>query len=82
MSIETHVGEIIERGALPLTLGGDHAITALRLGRFFGTGPVLWMNLQKAYDLDKAKAQAFEKPNNGNHQGKQNDSPTHPKIWL
>ena len=32
------------------------ADTALRLGRFFGTGPELWMNLQKAYDLDKAKA--------------------------
>ena len=32
------------------------ADTALHLGRFFGTGPELWMNLQKAYDLDKAKA--------------------------
>ena len=31
------------------------ADTALRLGRFFGTGPELWMNLQQAYDLDKAK---------------------------
>ena len=33
------------------------ADTALRLGRFFGTGPELWMNLQNAYDLDKAKAE-------------------------
>ena len=33
------------------------ADTALRLGRFFGTGPELWMNLQKTYDLDKAKAE-------------------------
>ncbi len=32
------------------------ADTALRLGQFFGTGPELWLNLQKAYDLDKAKA--------------------------
>lgn len=31
------------------------ADTALRLGQFFGTGPELWMNLQKTYDLDKAK---------------------------
>jgi len=31
------------------------ADTALRLGKFFGTGPELWMNLQKAYDLDKAE---------------------------
>lgn len=32
------------------------ADTALRLGQFFGTGPEIWMNLQKAYDLDKARA--------------------------
>jgi addiction module HigA family antidote len=32
------------------------ADTALRLGQFFGTGPELWLNLQKAYDLDKARA--------------------------
>ena len=31
------------------------ADTALRLGRFFGTGAEIWMNLQKAYDLDKAR---------------------------
>jgi addiction module HigA family antidote len=31
------------------------ADTALRLGRFFGTGPEFWMNLQKAYELDRAK---------------------------
>ena len=33
------------------------ADTALRLGQFFGTGPELWMNLQKTYELDKAKAE-------------------------
>jgi len=27
LAIETHINEIIERGALPLVLGGDHAIT-------------------------------------------------------
>lgn len=27
------------------------ADTALRLGKFFGTGPELWMNLQKQYEL-------------------------------
>jgi addiction module HigA family antidote len=32
------------------------ADTALRLGQFFGTGPELWINLQKAYDLDKARS--------------------------
>ncbi len=38
---------------------GDRNITAdtaLRLGQFFGTGAELWMNLQKTYDLDKARS--------------------------
>jgi len=26
------------------------------LGRLFGTGSELWMNLQRVYDLDKAEA--------------------------
>ena len=34
--------------------------TALRLGRWFGTGPQLWLNLQKAYELDVALAEAGE----------------------
>jgi addiction module HigA family antidote len=31
------------------------ADTALRLGKWFGTGPKIWLNLQQAYDLDLAK---------------------------
>jgi addiction module HigA family antidote len=31
------------------------AETALRLGRYFGTGPHLWMNLQASYDLALAR---------------------------
>lgn len=31
------------------------ADTALRLGRYFGTGPQLWLNLQQAYELDLAQ---------------------------
>jgi addiction module HigA family antidote len=31
------------------------ADTALRLGRYFGTGPELWLNLQQAYELDLAQ---------------------------
>ncbi|MGH7865998.1 MAG: HigA family addiction module antitoxin [Candidatus Binataceae bacterium] len=31
--------------------------TALRLGRFFGTGPEFWLNLQSRYDLECAKDQ-------------------------
>ena len=32
------------------------ADTALRLGKFFGTCPELWMNLQEAHELDQAKS--------------------------
>lgn len=31
------------------------ADTALRLGKFFNTGAELWLNLQKAYELDIAR---------------------------
>jgi antitoxin HigA-1 len=31
------------------------ADTALRLGRWFGTGPGIWLNLQKTYELDLAR---------------------------
>jgi addiction module HigA family antidote len=39
-------------------IAGKRAITAdtaLRLARYFGTSPDLWMNLQKTYDLDLAR---------------------------
>lgn len=39
-------------------LKGQRAITAdiaLRLGQWLGTGPELWMNLQKAYELRMAE---------------------------
>jgi len=32
------------------------ADTALRLGKFFGTGPQFWLNLQTTYELDLVKA--------------------------
>ena len=35
-------------------LRGQRAVTAetaVRLGRFLGTGPAFWMNLQSAYDV-------------------------------
>jgi addiction module HigA family antidote len=38
------------------------ADTAIRLGRYFGTDPRFWMNLQTAYDLSKAeKTQNYKK---------------------
>jgi addiction module HigA family antidote len=39
-------------------IAGKRAIsadTALRLARYFGTSPDLWMNLQKNYELDLAR---------------------------
>ena len=47
-------------------LRGQRAVTAetaVRLGRFLGTGPVFWMNLQSAYDVsvvEKAKGRVIE----------------------
>lgn len=39
-------------------LAGKRSITAdtaLRLGKFFGTGPDFWLNLQKAYELETVR---------------------------
>jgi antitoxin HigA-1 len=36
---------------------GITADTALRLGQWFGTGPELWLNLQKSYELRLADQQ-------------------------
>jgi addiction module HigA family antidote len=33
------------------------ADTAIRLGRYFGTDPRFWLNLQMAYDLSKAQVE-------------------------
>ncbi len=33
------------------------ADTALRLGRYFGTSPDFWMNLQSAFELDTVRQQ-------------------------
>ena len=41
-------------------LKGKRAITAdtaLRLGRFFGTGPKIWLALQNDYELDVAQSE-------------------------
>ena len=44
-------------------IAGKRAIsarTALRLARYFGTSPDLWMNLQKNFELDVARQQIGE----------------------
>lgn len=45
--------ERLVREEVPVTVD-----TALRLGRFFGTTPDFWINLQSAYDLTLAEAEA------------------------
>ena len=39
-------------------IAGKRAIsadTALRLGKWFGTGPQIWLNLQQTYELDRVR---------------------------
>lgn len=45
--------ERLVREEVPVTVD-----TALRLGKFFGTTPDFWLNLQSAYDLTIAEAEA------------------------
>jgi antitoxin HigA-1 len=48
---------------ITVILQGKRAITAdtaLRLGRYFGTSPEFWMNLQTKYDLDRTQDAAAE----------------------
>ncbi|KAB0242523.1 addiction module antidote protein, HigA family [Microcystis aeruginosa EAWAG127a] len=48
----------IPENELEQILKGQGNITgdiALKLGRFFNTGAEIWMNLQKAYELDLAR---------------------------
>ena len=39
---------------------GVTADTALRLARYFGTGPQMWLNLQKTYELRQAELDSWE----------------------
>ena len=54
------LAEVIEAppNRLYQILAGKRSVTAdtaLRLGRYFGTTPDFWMNLQTAYELDSAR---------------------------
>ncbi len=43
---------------------GITADTAIRLGIYFGTGPNVWLNLQKSYELDVANQKLDKSVNN------------------
>ena len=42
---------------------GISALMALRLARYFGSSPELWLGLQQDFELDKAKDAAAERIN-------------------
>ena len=51
----------VTKNRIYLIIDGKRSITAdtaLRLGKFFGTGPRFWLNLQKSYELDVARKHA------------------------
>ena len=39
---------------------GLTADTAIRLGRYFGTDPRFWLNMQQGYELSKAQAETVD----------------------
>ena len=46
---------------MTMILNGQRVVsadTALRLARYFGTAPQLWLNLQKTWELRKAETEA------------------------
>ena len=50
----------VPESSIAQILSGERNVTAdiaLRLGRWFGTGPQFWLNLQQAYELDLAREQ-------------------------
>src|SRR3954454_22268364 len=49
----TRIGDII-RQEKPRAVTAD---TAIRLGRYFGTSPEFWLNLQSAYELSRTIAE-------------------------
>ena len=47
----------VPENRIPQIIAGKRSITAdtaLRLGKWFGTTPAFWLNLQKSYELRKA----------------------------
>ncbi len=47
----------VPENRVPQIIAGKRSIsadTALRLGKWFGTTPAFWLNLQKTYELRKA----------------------------
>jgi addiction module HigA family antidote len=53
----------VQQTRISLIIKGERGIsadTAMRLSKYFGTTPEFWMNLQREYDLRKAKSEIKE----------------------
>jgi addiction module HigA family antidote len=62
-------------------LAGKRAITAdtaLRLGQWFGTGPELWLNLQKSYELRLAEQESGDEIKRSIRPRSQQEESNHP----
>jgi antitoxin HigA-1 len=55
MAVSTAAAQLgVSRAMLHRILSGTHGVSpnmALRLGKFCGNGPELWLNMQRAHDL-------------------------------
>jgi len=54
----------IDKGNLSRILRGQSSISAeaaLRLGRYFGSSPDFWLNLQQHYDLEVARERSMQR---------------------
>jgi len=60
LSVTTAASQLgVSRQNLHRLLAGEIAVTpemALRLGKFCGNGPELWLRMQQSYDLRRAEA--------------------------
>ncbi|MDX2149927.1 MAG: HigA family addiction module antitoxin [Bryobacteraceae bacterium] len=69
LEIEVSLNELARALRVPMNrisaiVNGKRGITpdtAIRLGRYFGTSPQYWLNLQNAYDLEIADRAGIER---------------------
>ncbi len=63
---------------VPMILNGQRGVsadTALRLARYFGTTPQLWLNLQKTWELRRAEMEAGREIS-------EQVTPRHAVVWA
>ncbi len=63
---------------VPMILNGQRGVsadTALRMARYFGTTPPLWLNLQKTWELRRAEMEAGREIS-------EQVTPRHAVVWA